>query len=301
MKNKQSGLFRDFFHPVARWGYVFVIPGLISYLLFTFYPALRSLLLSFSSARSSGAEWAFVGWENYLEILRDKVFWGALKNTFFYVALTIPLGTFVSFVIAVALHGIGKYKGFLRALYFIPSVAGVISMGIVFTWIYEPYSGLLNLILSKIGITGFTWLRDKNLAVPSIAAMTIWRTMGYSVVIILAGLSAISKDYYEAAEIDGASLIRRHVSITIPLVAPTLFFIIVNNSIQDLQVFSEIFVMTGGGPGFASTTVGFRIYQEAFLYFNFGKASEIAVVLLLIIMTITVFQLKLLDRKTRSY
>lgn len=300
MKNK-SGIFRDFYHPVARWGYMFVIPGLLSYLLFTFYPALRSLLLSFSSARSSGAEWAFIGWENYREIFHDKVFWGALKNTFYYVLLTIPFGTFISFVVAVALHGIGKYKGFFRALYFIPSVAGVISIGIVFTWIYEPYSGLLNLILSKLGITGLTWLRDKNLAIPSIAAMTIWRTMGYSVVIILAGLMAISKDYYEAAEIDGASLVRRHVSITLPLVAPTLFFIIVNNSIQDLQVFSEIFVMTGGGPGFASTTVGFRIYQESFLFFNFGKASAVAVVLLLIIMTITVFQLRLIDRKTRSY
>jgi multiple sugar transport system permease protein len=229
------------------------------------------------------------------------VFWGSFRNTFTYVFLTVPIGTLLSFLIAVTLHSVERFKGFFRALYFIPSVAGVVSMGIVFTWMYEPYSGLLNLILSKIGITGLKWLRDRNLAIPSIAAMTIWRTMGYSVVIILAGLMAIPKEYYEAAEIDGVSSIRKHFSITIPLVAPTLLFIVINNSIQDLQVFNEIFVMTGGGPGYASTTVGFRIYQEAFLYFNFGKSSAIAVVLLVIILGITILQLKTLDKRSQAY
>ena len=299
--NRRGGIFADFRHPVLKWGYYFVIPGLISYFLFTFYPVFRSLMLSVSNTRSSGAEWAFIGFANFSEIFRDKVFWGALKNTLFYVMLTVPIGTTISFIVAVSLQGIKKYKGFFRALYFIPSVAGVVSIGIIFTWIYEPYSGLLNLILSKVGITGFTWLRDKNLAIPSIAIMTIWRTMGYSVVIILAGLMAISKDYYEAAKMDGASLLRQHLSITLPLAAPTMFFVIINNTIQDLQVFSEILIMTGGGPGYSSTTVGFRIYQEAFLYFNFGKASAIAIVLLLVIMCITVAQLKFSARKSVTY
>jgi multiple sugar transport system permease protein len=299
--NKRGGILRDLRHPIAKWGYYFVIPGLISYGLFTLYPVLRSLLLSISNSRNTGGAWSFVGFGNYAEIFRDKVFWAALKNTFQYVLLTVPLGTAISFVVAIALQGIARHKGFFRALFFIPSIAGVVSIGIIFTWIYEPYSGLLNLLLSKLGIPGMAWLRDKNLVIPSIAAMTIWRTMGYSVVIILAGLMAISKDYYEAARLDGASTFRQHASITLPLIAPTLFFITINNSIQDLQAFSEIMVMTGGGPGFASTTVGYRIYQEAFLYFNFGKASAIAVVLLLIILGITILQLKILSRKTTSY
>jgi multiple sugar transport system permease protein len=298
---KQSGFLYSFRHPILRWGYIFVIPGLLSYFLFTLYPTLRSVFQSLISIRISGGEWAFAGLENYMEIFRDSIFWVSLRNTLCYVLLTVPLGTMISFVVAVALHSIVKYKGFFRALYFIPSVAGVISMGIVFTWIYEPYSGLLNLILSTIGITGITWLRDPVLVLPSIAGMTIWRVMGYSVVIILAGLMAIPRDYYEAAEIDGASLFYKHIFITIPLAAPTIMFILINNSIQDLQVFSEIFVMTGGGPGYASTTVGFRIYQEAFLYFNFGKASAIAIVLLFIILCITFFQLRMIDRKTKTY
>jgi len=298
---KKSGILNDLRHPVLKWGYIFAIPGIVSYLLFTFYPALRSFAQSLHNIRGTSVAWTFIGPENYKSLFMDKIFWGSLKNTFAYVLLTVPIGTFISLVIAIALNGIGRFKGFFRALFFIPSVAGVISMGIVFTWMYEPYSGLINLLLSKIGITGITWLRDKNLVLPSIAAMTIWRTMGYSVVIILAGLMSIPKDFYEAAEIDGASILRRHLSITLPLVSPTLFFIIINNSIQDLQAFSEVFVMTGGGPGYASTTVGFRIYQEAFLYFNFGKASAVAVVLLLIMLSITVVQLRIMDRKTQSY
>jgi len=298
---RQSGFLHDLHHPILKWGYIFVIPGILSYLLFTLYPAFRSIIQSLCSIRSAGSEWTFIGFNNYREIFKDNVFWGSLKNTFTYVLLTVPIGTLLSFLVAVTLHSVERFKGFFRALYFIPSVAGVVSMGIVFTWMYEPYSGLLNLILSKIGITGLTWLRDKNLVIPSIAAMTIWRTMGYSVVIILAGLMAIPKEYYEAAEIDGVSSIRKHLSITIPLVAPTLLFIVINNSIQDLQVFNEIFVMTGGGPGYSSTTVGFRIYQEAFLYFNFGKSSAIAVVLLLIILCITILQLKTLDKRAQAY
>ena len=301
MKGMKTGLFHDLRHPVLRWGYIFVIPGLLSYLLFTLYPALRSVLQSLNNIRSTSVAWTFTGLSNYRDIFGSDIFWVALKNTFAYVLMTIPVGTFISLVVAIALHGIGRFKGFFRALFFIPSVAGVISMGIVFTWMYEPYSGLINLLLSKVGISGLGWLRDKNLVLPSIAAMTIWRTMGYSVVILLAGLLAIPKDYFEAAELDGASMIQRHVGITLPLLAPTLFFVIINNSIQDLQAFSEVFVMTGGGPGFASNTVGFRIYQEAFLFFDFGKASAIAVVLLLIILAITVLQLRLLDRRTRAY
>ena len=300
-KGLRRDLFRDLRHPVLRWGYIFVIPGLLSYLLFTLYPALRSLTQSLYNIRSTGAAWTFTGLGNYQAVFSDKVFWGALRNTFTYVLMTVPLGTLVSLVTAIALHSVRRWKGFFRSLYFIPSVAGVISMGIVFTWMYEPYSGLINLLLSKVGITGITWLRDSRLVLPSIAAMTIWRTMGYSVVIILAGLMAIPSEYYEAAEIDGASAFRRHISITLPLVTPTLSFIIINNLIQDMQAFSEVFVMTGGGPGFSSTTVGFRIYQEAFLFFNFGKASAIAIVLLIIMLFITVVQLRLLDRKNAEY
>jgi ABC-type sugar transport system permease subunit len=164
---------------------------------------------------------------------------------------------------------------------------------------YEPYLGVLNLLLSKLGLPRLNWLRDLKLALPSIAVMNIWQTLGYNVVIFLAGLLAIPSELYEAADIDGTNPIRKLLSITIPLVAPSMWFVIINNTIRNLQVFSEIFVMTGGGPGHATTTVGFRVYQYAFLYLSFGKASANVMVLLLIILAVTLMQLRFFERRTQ--
>ncbi len=289
----------DISHPILRWGYIFVIPGLLSYMLFTFYPTIRCLVQSLHLIRGAGNPWVFNSVNNYLEIFRDKIFWDSLKNTFYYVALTIPLGTIVSLVLAVVLNSIVKARGSFRALYFIPSVAGVIAVGIVFNWMYEPYLGVLNLLLGKLGLPRLNWLRDLKLALPSIAAMNIWQTLGYNVVIFLAGLLAIPSELYEAADIDGTNPIRKLWSITVPLVAPSMWFVIINNTIRNLQVFSEIFVMTGGGPGHATTTVGFRVYQYAFLFLSFGKASANVMVLLIIILAVTLMQLRFFERRTR--
>jgi len=289
----------DISHPILRWGYIFVIPGLFSYILFTFYPTLRCLIQSLHLIRGAGNPWVFNGVNNYLDIFRDKIFWAALKNTFYYVFMTIPLGTAVSLILAVVLNSIVKARGFFRALFFIPSVAGVIAMGIVFFWMYEPYLGVLNLLLSKVGLPRLNWLRDLKLALPSIAVMNVWQTLGYNVVIFLAGLLAIPTDLYEAADIDGATPVRKLFRITIPLVAPSIWFVIINNTIRNLQVFSEVFVMTGGGPGHATTTVGFRVYQYAFLFLSFGKASANVMILLLIILAVTLMQLRFFERRTQ--
>ena len=289
----------DIKNPILRWGYIFALPGLLSYLLFTFYPTLRSLTQSFYLIRGAGSAWVFHGFKNYLEIFHDKIFWDSMINTFVYVFLTIPLGTIVSLLLAVALNSIIKGRGFFRALYFIPSVAGVIAMGIVFTWMYEPYMGVLNLILSKMGLPQFNWLRDKTMALPSIALMNIWQTLGYNIVIFLAGLLSIPTEFYEAAEIDGVNSVQKLLRITVPLVAPSMWFVIINNTIKNLQVFSEIFVMTGGGPGHATTTIGFRVYQYAFLFLSFGKASANVMVLVVIILVITIFQLRFFEQKTQ--
>jgi len=289
----------DISHPILRWGYIFVIPGLFSYILFTFYPTLRCLIQSLHLIRGAGNPWVFNGVNNYLDIFRDKIFWAALKNTFYYVFMTIPLGTAVSLILAVVLNSIVKARGFFRALFFIPSVAGVIAMGIVFSWMYEPYLGVLNLLLSKVGLPRLNWLRDLKLALPSIAVMNVWQTLGYNVVIFLAGLLAIPTDLYEAADIDGATPVRKLFRITIPLVAPSIWFVIINNTIRNLQVFSEVFVMTGGGPGHATTTVGFRVYQYAFLFLSFGKASANVMILLLIILAVTLMQLRFFERRTQ--
>ena len=286
-------------HPILKWGYIFVIPGVIAYFLFTFFPTLRCFIQSFHLIRATTQPWVFNGFNNYVAIFKDSVIWQSLRNTFQYVAMTVPVGTAVSLFVAINLYQITRFKGLFRALYFIPSIAGVITMGIVFTWMYEPYSGLLNLVLSKLGMQGLGWLRDRYLALPSIAAMTVWRTMGYNVVILLAGLLAIPRDFYEAADIDGAGFLTKHFRITIPLLAPAIWFIVIDNSIRDLKVFSEVFVMTGGGPGHATTTIGFRVYQNAFNYLSFGKASANAIILLLIILVVTIIQFRFFEEKTR--
>jgi len=296
---KRAGFLHDLTHPILRWGYIFVIPGLLSYLLFTFYPTIRCLVQSLYMIRSANNPWVYKGLGNYAAVFKDKIFWDSLGNTFAYVVMTVPAGTAASLLIAVVLNSIVKMRGFFRALYFVPSVSGVIAMGIVFTWMYDPYSGMLNLILSGLGLPTFNWLRDHHMALPSIAAMTVWRTLGYNVVIFLAGLLAIPLDYYEAAGIDGASPVQKLFRITIPLIAPSLWFVIINNTIRDLQVFSEVFVMTGGGPGHATTTVGFRVYQYAFLYLSFGQASANALILLLIILVITILQFRLFEERTQ--
>ncbi len=299
MPSLRQRLVHDIRHPILRWGYIFAIPGLVSYLLFTFYPTLRTLVQSLHLIRGANNPWVFNGLANYLEIFRDNIFWSALGNTFYYVLLTIPLGTAVSLLLAVVLNSILKGRGFFRALYFIPSVAGVIAMGIVFAWMYEPYLGVFNLILNKLGLPRLNWLRDQALALPSIAAMNVWQTLGYNVVIFLAGLLAIPRELYEAADIDGASPVRKLFRVTIPLIAPSMWFVIINNTIRNLQVFSEIFVMTGGGPGHATTTVGFRVYQYAFLYLSFGKASANVVILLAIILFVTLVQLRFFESRTQ--
>ena len=297
---KNSGILKDMRDPVLKWGYIFAIPGMLSYLLFSLYPTLRTFYQSFFLIRGAGNPWVFSFFDNYREILTDRIFWDSLLNTFVYVLMTVPVGTLISLIVAIVLSNVRQCQGIFRSLFFIPSVAGLIVVGIVFTWMYEPYNGLLNLIFSKVGLGPFTFLRDKTTALASIAGMTIWRVLGYNVVILMAGLLSIPKTYYEAADIDGVGYFRKHLSITIPLIAPTLTFVMVNNTIRDLQVFSEIFVMTGGGPGHATTTIGYRIYQNAFLYLSFGKAAANAVVLMAIIILITVLQMKFLNRKDHS-
>lgn len=281
----------------AKWGLIFVLPGLLSYLFFSFYPLMSSIVQSFHYIRGAGNPWRFVFLENYKTIVTDGDFWNSLLVTFGYVLLTVPAGTLIAFTVALAITGIRRYRSFLRALYFLPSVAGIIVIGIIFTWMYEPYNGLLNMLFEKIGLGPFLWLRGKGTALISIAIMTIWRTLGYNIVILMAGILSIPGTFYDAAEMDGVGILRKHLSITLPLTLPTITFVVIYNSILNLQVFAEVFVMTGGGPGVATTTIGFRIYREAFLFLSFGRAAANAVALMLIIVGITLIQTRILNQR----
>lgn len=278
-----------------------MIPGLLSYLLFTAYPLLSTVWQSLHLIRGATNPWRFVGLSNFRQILSDEIFWGSLWTTLKYVLMTVPTGVVLSYVVASMLQSIVAMRGLFRSIFFIPSVAGVVVIGIVFGWLYEPYNGLLNIMLSGVGLPIVTWTRSTELALPSIAMMTVWRTLGYNVVIVLAALTTVPRHYYEAAEIDGVGLFRRHLSITIPLIAPTLTFVLIYNTIQNMQVFTEIFIMTGGGPGRSTTTIGYRIFQNAFIFTDFGSAGANAVVLLIIVFLITIIQLRLTTRSEQAY
>ncbi|MHC1692650.1 MAG: carbohydrate ABC transporter permease [Sphaerochaetaceae bacterium] len=285
---------------MRRAGLFFVLPGLIAFAFFSFYPLISNAIQSFYYIRGAGNPWRFIAFENYIEVLSSSDFWYSLWVTFLYVLLTVPIGTLLSLIVAIAITGLKSSKGFIRALYFLPSVAGTVVISIIFSWIYEPYNGLLNLLFERIGLGPFLWLRGKNSALISIAMMTIWRTLGYNVVILMAGVLAIPRSLYESAELDGFTNFKKHIYITIPLCMPTITFVFIYNSIQNLQMFTESFVMTGGGPGFATRTIGFGIYQEAFLYSKFGKASACAVCLMVIIVGITMLQLKYFNKQEEA-
>jgi ABC-type sugar transport system permease subunit len=251
--------------------------------------------------RGATNPWQFVGLANYAEIFRDDIFWNSLWVTLKYVLMTVPTGVLLAYVVANMLESTVRLRGLFRSLFFVPSVAGIVVIGIIFGWLYEPYNGLLNVLLTGVGLPRLNWTRSIELALPSIAFMTVWRTLGYNIVIVLAALTTVPRHYYEAAEIDGVGPLRRHFSITIPLIAPTLAFVLIYNTIQNMQVFTEIFIMTGGGPGRSTTTIGYRIFQNAFIFTDFGSAGANAVVLLLIVFVITIIQLRLTMSSERAY
>lgn len=284
-----------------RWGYIFALPGLLSYFLFTAYPLVSTVWQSLHLIRGAANPWRFVGLSNYKAIFDDDIFWSSLWITLKYVLMTVPTGVFLAYMVSDMLGSIIRFRGFFRSLFFIPSVAGVVVIGIVFGWLYEPYNGLLNMVLSGVGLPRLNWIRDMTLALPSIALMTVWRTLGYNVVIVLSALLTVPRDYYEAAEMDGVGTLRRHLSITVPLIAPTLVFVFIYNTIQNMQVFTEVFILTGGGPGHSTTTIGYRIFQNAFIFSDFGTAGANAVVLLIIVFLITMIQLRLTVRSERAY
>jgi multiple sugar transport system permease protein len=292
---------REFKHPIVRWAYFFMLPGVIWLFALHFYPIVRAVYLSlhqWSGYLSQPPN--FIGIKNYVTILKDWELWNAVGNTFYYVLLTVPMNTFFSMVIAVMLSNIGRGRFFFRSLYFVPSVVGLVVASVIWRWCYEPLFGVLPFLFEKIGITDIYWLKETKTAMMSIAIMTIWQSMGYYTVIFMAGLTAIPQELYEVSRIDGASRIRQFLHITFPLLGPTTLFVMIYSTIKNLKIFGEIFVMTGGGPGKSTVTIGFKIYEEAFKFYNFGIANAMAMIMFLIILLVTLVQFKSLESRTRA-
>jgi len=275
--------------------FVFLLPNLVSIGLFTLIPVVAGFFLSFTNwDMLSDPQW--VGLENYQDILKDRQFWNALRNTAIYTLIVIPGGLTVSMLLALALNSKIKGTAIYQAIFFLPYVSSTVAIALVWKWIYHPDYGVLNAMLRAVGLPGVDWLTNPSVALISVAIVQIWQTAGYNMVLLLAGLRAIPKDYYEAARIDGASPWTIFWSITVPLLMPTIFFVTTISIIASFQVFNLIYVMTGGGPGNSTKVYVFYLWENGFSFFKMGYASALAYVLFVIILAITLIQAPFLGR-----
>jgi len=269
-----------------RWAYLFLLPQYLGLLCFIVGPVLATLFLSFSEWNLvAPPQW--IGLENYRVSFEGAVFWQTWGNTLYYVVATVTGSIILSLALALALNEKLRGVTIYRGIYFLPVVTSAVAVSMVWRWLYQPDFGLFNALLSAVGLPTLPWLNSLRWAMPSVIIMSIWQTVGYNMVIFLAGLQGISDQFYEAAEIDGANVWQRFRHITLPLLSPTTFFILVTATIGAFQAFNQIYIMTNGGPANATRVVLLHIYILAFRLFKIGEASAVSWVLFLILFTLT--------------
>ena len=266
-------------------GWVFILPALVGTLIFIIIPVICSFGLSF-------AKWdllnhiQFVGLANYREIFSEALFYKILLNTIVFALATSVLGVIIPLVLACILNSKVRGSEFYKTAYFLPFITPMIVIGVVWEWIFDPNIGLLNHVLHL----HINWLYDTHFAMPALIIVSVWKLIGYNMVIFLSSLAGISQSMFEAAKIDGANELQTFKNVTVPLLSPTIFFVVIITAISSFQVFDLIYLMTQGGPLNSTNVLVYAIYQNAFEYFNVGKASAIAYVLFVIILVLTLVQ-----------
>jgi multiple sugar transport system permease protein len=280
------------FRGEARWGYAFIAPPFLGFLAFALGPMLASFALSFTRYDILSPP-ELVGFDNYRDLFTSDYFVGrTLVNTGFYL-LGVPLGMAAALAIAMQLDRIVHLRGVFRTVYFVPSVCSVVALALLWKLIYRGDYGLLNTLLVRIGIDDPpSWLADPRLVKPSLVFMGIWTNLGYTVVVFLAALQAVPRQLLEAAELDGASAWQRFRHVVFPAISPTTFFLSVTGTIGALQNFDQVYVMTRGGPAYASATYMLYVYVSGFQYFEMGYASAMAWLLAVVVLAVTWLQFK---------
>ena len=290
---------REMTYRDSFWVIIFLGPNLAGFLIFTLWPVIMTFVLSLCSYDIL-SPMKFIGMQNYQNLFQDEVFLKVFKNTWVYTLTTVPIGVTLSLFLAIALDKSDRGIRFFRGAYFIPVISSMVSIGVVWQWLYNPEFGLINDLLARIGIDGPMWLTSDKTAMISLIIVSIWKNLGYNMLIFLAGLQSIERNYYEAAEIDGASWWQQFRSITVPLLTPTTFFVLVMAFIGSFQVFDLVMMMTQGGPGRATSVVVHYLYQNAFKFFKMGYASAMAYVLFAVILVVTGIQM-LFQKKWVNY
>jgi|PlaIllAssembly_1097288.scaffolds.fasta_scaffold51812_2 ABC-type sugar transport system permease subunit len=276
---------------------LFLSPTLVIFTAFILFPVFFSFYLSFHSWNMFSGDTTFVGLENYSRMIQDAEFWQVLGNTAVYTFGTIPINMALSLWVAYLLNKKLKGKKFLRTAFFAPVIISPVAAAVIWRWMYDPNFGLVNYLISFLGIGSINWLNEPTAAMFALIIMGVWKTFGINMILFSAGLQGIPDNYYEAAELDGAGKWAKFYHITIPMLAPTTFFIMIMSMISSFQVFDIVYVLTSGGPMGSTKVLVFYVYEYAFKFFEMGYASAISYFLFAVLFILTMLQVKYMKSK----
>lgn len=277
--------------------YAFILPSLIGVLAFLLLPALAVFVISLFNWNMLSPP-KFVGVRNYIDIFHDPVALHSMLTTGYYVILNIPVQTVLAILLALLLNRRMPLMGLYRALFVLPWLAMPVAISVVWNLIFDPTNGVLNALLAQVNIHPQQWLSSPIEALPCVALVNIWQWTGYNMLFFLAGLQSIPPHLYEAANIDGAGRFRKFFSITLPLLRPTLLFVLITSVIGSFQVFDTVYVMTQGGPGTATNVYNYYIFQQGFQFFHMGYAAALSVILFIVILLVTLIQFRFVGKGT---
>lgn len=276
---------------VDKCGYAFIAPYYVFFLMFVLFPIVVNIGLSFTDFNLKSID--FIGLDNYKSLMKDSLFWISVKNTLLYVIFTVFFTMILGLFLAVVLKSTSILgTKIFRGIIYMPYVTSMVAMSMVWLWLYDPTHGIVNVVMEKIGLEAQQWLYDEKLALGAVIVMGIWKGLGYYMTLFLAGLYNIPTYLYEAAKIDGASSFQCFWKITLPMLRPVTFFILITGVISAFNVFEQVNVMTGGGPMNSTTTIVHQIYIRAFTEYKMGYGAAEAVVLLIIVFIFTLLNFR---------
>ncbi len=294
MIQKARQLFKKGLPKQGKWFIILGLSPIVAFFaIFFIYPVFSAFYISLHRWRPLETDKPFIGFENYFKTFDSSIFWISLRNNVYFMVVYVVSATILGLLLAILIQRIREpYASVFKTIYFIPVVTSMVIISLLFTWMYQPTFGVINYILGLVNLGPYNWLLSRKMVMPSIILMTIWKQVGYTMVIFLAGLLQIPAEYYEAAKVDGGGRLAIFTHITLPLLKPTSLFVIVTSIIGSFQVFTQVYVMTKGGPGTASRVLVYHIYETAFGIFDLGKASAVAFIFFLIVMAITAIQFR---------
>lgn len=275
--------------------YLFLLPAAVVLVIFFFIPFFQTFLLSFLDYSNNIYQAEFVGLQNYINLFHNPIFYKVMWNTFLYLFIAVPILAIFPLFLAILINQKIKGVTLYKILIYLPVIVSIVVAAIAFKWLYAD-QGILNYLVTKLGFEPIGWLTDPNFALYSVIIVTIWKGIGYYMIIYLAALMSVPKELYEACDIDGANFLTKHLTVTVPHIMPTIALVTTISAISAMKVFAEIYVMTKGGPLNSSKTIVYYIYERAFENLDLGFASAMAVVLLVIVMVFSLINILCFER-----